>query len=64
MWVKISITKKDLMNWEVMKGYFLWRIFSAKRAMRNPIKWWRRRQRVKQINQYLLNEAKRIEHGY
>ena len=42
-----------------LKEYVLWRWYSAVRAAQNPAQWWRRRQRARQINQYLLNEAKK-----
>jgi hypothetical protein len=42
---------------ERLRDYALWRWYSAVRAAQNPAQWWRRRQRARQINQYLLNEA-------
>ncbi len=44
-----------------LQDYALWRWHSAVRAMKNPAKWWRRRKRVRQINQYLLAEARKYE---
>jgi|APGre2960657404_1045060.scaffolds.fasta_scaffold106411_2 hypothetical protein len=44
-----------------LRDYALWRWYSAVRAMKNPAKWWKRRQRVRQINRYLLAEARKYE---
>jgi hypothetical protein len=63
-WVQITgVLRKDAFDernlvkrlWD----YAIWYLYSAVRAVKNPAKWWRRRQRVRQINQYLLNEAKK-----
>jgi hypothetical protein len=65
-WVQITgVLKKDAFDerplikrlWD----YARWRWFSAVRAIKNPAKWYRRRQRVRQINQYLLNQAKELK---
>lgn len=63
-WVQITgVLKKDPFDDRSfvrrVMDYLLWRWYSAVRAAQNPAKWWRRRQRARQINQYLLNEAKK-----
>jgi hypothetical protein len=63
-WVQITgVLKKDPFDTRSfvrrMTDYLLWRWYSAVRAAQNPAKWWKRRQRARQINQYLLNEAKK-----
>jgi len=63
-WVQITgVLRKDAFDDRSfvrrLKDYLLWRWYSAIRAVKNPAKWWRRRQRVRQINQYLLNEVKK-----
>lgn len=55
MWVRITPATKPYSRW--LWGYFLWRLHSAKRAMQNPVRWWKRRQAAKRLNAYLLNEA-------
>jgi hypothetical protein len=44
-----------------LKEYSMWRWYSAVRAIKNPAQWWKRRKRVRQINQYLLAEARKYE---
>ena len=67
-WVQITgILKNDIgfnrAFFERLWGYVLWRWFSAVRAIKNPRKWYKRRQRVRQINKYLLNKAKELKNG-
>lgn len=66
-WVQITgILKKDVdartfvyRLWD----YLCWRWVSAVRAIKNPRKWYKRRQKVRQINKYLLRKAKEMENG-
>jgi len=65
-WVQITgVLKKDAFDERTfikrLWDYARWRWFSAVRAIKNPAKWYRRRQRVQQINQYLLNKAKELK---
>jgi len=67
-WVQITgVLKKDAFDKRTLAkrlwDYACWRWFSAVRALKNPRKWYKRRQRVRQINKYLLNEAKELENG-
>jgi hypothetical protein len=63
-WVQISgILVRDPFDERPLhvriKEYALWRWYSAVRAVKNPAQWWKRRKRVRQINQYLLAEARK-----
>jgi hypothetical protein len=65
-WVQITgVLKKDAFDERTLIkrlwDYARWRWFSAVRAIKNPAKWYRRRQGVRQINQYLLNQAKELK---
>lgn len=66
-WVQITgILKKDVDAYTFKKrlwDYLCWRWFSAVRAIKNPRKWYTRRQKVRQINKYLLRKAKEMENG-
>jgi hypothetical protein len=66
-WVQITgILKKDVDAYTFAKrlwDYLCWRWFSAVRAIKNPRKWYKRRQKVRQINKYLLRKAKEMENG-
>jgi hypothetical protein len=66
-WVQITgILKKDVDAYTFTKrlwDYLCWRWFSAVRAIKNPRKWYKRRQKVRQINKYLLRKAKEMENG-
>jgi hypothetical protein len=67
-WVQITgVLKKDAFDQRTLAkrlwDYACWIWFSAVRAVKNPRKWYKRRQRVRQINKYLLNEAKELKNG-
>ena len=67
-WVQITgVLKKDAFDERTLAkrlwDYACWSWFSAVRALKNPRKWYKRRQRVRQINKYLLNKAKELENG-
>jgi hypothetical protein len=53
MWVRITpperkATFKQWMDW--LKNIILWRIYAFKRAVKEPIKWLKRRKRIREIN--------------
>jgi hypothetical protein len=58
MWVRITPPEKPYRSW--LWGYFLWRFYSAKRAVKQPAIWWKRRKAAKRLNAYLLKQAEAI----
>jgi len=65
MWVRLTPPEKSQKQW--LWHYFLWlldysrwRLNSAKRAIKHPTLWWKRRKAAKRLNKYLLKEAKAI----
>jgi hypothetical protein len=58
MWVRITPPQKPYRSW--LWGYFLWRLHSAKRAIKHPALWWKRKQAARRLNAYLLKEAEAI----
>jgi hypothetical protein len=65
MWVRITpperkATFKQWVDW--FKNIILWRIYAFKRAAKEPIKWLKRRKRIREINKFVkaaCEESKR-----